>query len=56
MLASACAQLTDAKVDTTDDHLRRVKGYATEISKELQLSLTELRALEAAALWHDIGS
>jgi diguanylate cyclase (GGDEF)-like protein/putative nucleotidyltransferase with HDIG domain len=44
-----------AKDDTAYDHLRRVKVYATEIGKELNLGGDELRALEAASLLHDIG-
>ena len=44
-----------AKDDTAYDHLRRVKVYATEIGKELNLGGAELRALEAASLLHDIG-
>ncbi len=51
----ALAMAIDAKDDTTYDHLRRVKVYAAEIGKELQLSLLDLQALEAAALLHDIG-
>ncbi len=51
----ALALAIDAKDDTTHDHLRRVKVYATEIGKELGLDPIELRALETAALLHDIG-
>jgi diguanylate cyclase (GGDEF)-like protein/putative nucleotidyltransferase with HDIG domain len=51
----ALAMAIDAKDDTTYDHLRRVKVYATEIGKEMQLSSFDLQALEAAALLHDIG-
>jgi diguanylate cyclase (GGDEF)-like protein/putative nucleotidyltransferase with HDIG domain len=51
----ALAMAIDAKDDTTHDHLRRVKVYATEIGKELHLTPVELKALEAAALLHDIG-
>jgi diguanylate cyclase (GGDEF)-like protein/putative nucleotidyltransferase with HDIG domain len=51
----ALAMAIDAKDDTTYDHLRRVKTYATEIGKEMQLSRSDLQALEAAALLHDIG-
>ncbi len=51
----ALAMAIDAKDDTTYCHLRRVKVYATEIGKELQLSAPDLQALEAAALLHDIG-
>ena len=51
----ALALAIDAKDDTTHDHLRRVKVYATEIGKELGLAPADLQALEAAALLHDIG-
>ena len=51
----ALALAIDAKDDTTHDHLRRVKVYATEIGKELQITGTDLKALEAASLLHDIG-
>lgn len=45
----------EAKDQTTRDHLARVEAYATEIGRELGLSESELKALEAAALLHDIG-
>jgi diguanylate cyclase (GGDEF)-like protein/putative nucleotidyltransferase with HDIG domain len=45
----------DAKDDTTAAHLRRVQIYASEIGKELGLSESEIQALEAAALLHDVG-
>ena len=45
----------EAKDQTTHDHLARVEVYAIEIGKELGLSSDELKALEAAALLHDIG-
>jgi putative nucleotidyltransferase with HDIG domain len=45
----------EAKDQTTHDHLARVEAYATEIGRELGLSENELKALEAAALLHDIG-
>jgi diguanylate cyclase (GGDEF)-like protein/putative nucleotidyltransferase with HDIG domain len=51
----ALALAIDAKDDTTHDHLRRVKVYATEIGNDLGLTGPELQALEAAALLHDIG-
>src|SRR5579872_2373439 len=51
--ALACA--IDAKDHTTHDHLQRVQLYAVEIGKELGLSETELEALTAAAVLHDIG-
>ncbi len=51
----ALAMAIDAMDDTTYDHLRRVKVYVTEIGKEMQLSASDLQALETAALLHDIG-
>ncbi|HEY3823578.1 MAG TPA: HD domain-containing phosphohydrolase [Bryobacteraceae bacterium] len=51
----ALALAIEAKDSTTADHLQRVRVYATEIGKEIGLSQTELDALQAAALLHDIG-
>ncbi|MBL8295403.1 MAG: diguanylate cyclase [Bryobacterales bacterium] len=51
----ALALAIEAKDDTTHSHLRRVQVYAVEIGKELGLDVEHLRALEAAALLHDIG-
>jgi len=45
----------DAKDDTTAAHLRRVQVYASEIGKELNLTPSEMKALDAAALLHDVG-
>ncbi|MBI4874098.1 MAG: HD domain-containing protein [Acidobacteria bacterium] len=39
----------------THGHLRRVQVYALGVGRELGLSRTELEALRAAALLHDIG-
>jgi diguanylate cyclase (GGDEF)-like protein/putative nucleotidyltransferase with HDIG domain len=51
----ALALAIEAKDATTHDHLQRVRIYATEIGKEIGLSQSELDALQAAALLHDIG-
>lgn len=45
----------DAKDDTTAAHLRRVQIYASEIGRELGLGESDIQALEAAALLHDVG-
>jgi diguanylate cyclase (GGDEF)-like protein/putative nucleotidyltransferase with HDIG domain len=49
------AMAIGAKDDTTHNHVRRVALYAESIGRELGLSRTELQALAAAALLHDIG-
>jgi putative nucleotidyltransferase with HDIG domain len=51
----ALALAIDAKDETTHNHLLRVKVYAAEIGKELNMSEDEMQALQAAALLHDIG-
>jgi putative nucleotidyltransferase with HDIG domain len=51
----ALALAIDAKDETTHNHLLRVKVYATEIGRELNMSEDEMQALQAAALLHDIG-
>lgn len=51
----ALALAIDAKDGTTSDHLRRVQVYATHIGREMGLSESDAKALEAAALLHDIG-
>lgn len=45
----------EAKDQTTADHLERVEIYAIEVGKHLGLNETELEALRAAALLHDVG-
>ncbi len=51
----ALALAIEAKDQTTHDHLQRVRIYALEVAKELQVSNEEREALQAAALLHDIG-
>src|SRR5438132_7933879 len=45
----------DAKDQTTHGHVRRTQIYATEMGRLLKVSESELRALVAGALLHDIG-
>jgi putative nucleotidyltransferase with HDIG domain len=45
----------EAKDHTTGDHLQRVRVYAMELGKELGLSPSEMQALQAASVLHDIG-
>lgn len=51
----ALALAIEAKDQTTHDHLQRVRVYALELAKLLNLSSDEVEALRAAALLHDIG-
>src|SRR6266702_6220598 len=51
----ALALVIEAKDFTTHSHLRRVEVYAVEIGRELAVRESELNALRAAALLHDIG-
>jgi diguanylate cyclase (GGDEF)-like protein/putative nucleotidyltransferase with HDIG domain len=51
----ALALAIEAKDHTTHDHLQRVRVYAIEVAKELQVTAGEMEALHAAALLHDIG-
>src|SRR5436309_2010229 len=51
----ALALAIEAKDQTTHDHLCRVRIYAVEVAKKLNLSAEQLEALRAAALLHDIG-
>jgi len=49
------AMAIEAKDQTTHDHLQRVRVYAVELAKRLNVSGDEMEALRAAALLHDIG-
>jgi len=51
----ALALAIEAKDHNTHDHLQRVQVYAVEIGKELCLNESQLEALRAAAVLHDIG-
>src|SRR5580698_4123831 len=51
----ALALAIEAKDHTTHDHLQRVQIYAVEVGKELCLDESQLEALRAAAVLHDIG-
>jgi diguanylate cyclase (GGDEF)-like protein/putative nucleotidyltransferase with HDIG domain len=51
----ALALAIEAKDQTTHEHLQRVRIYAIEVAKELGMKGTDLEALHAAALLHDIG-
>ena len=51
----ALALAIDARDGTTFGHLRRVQVYAREMGRELGIPEEERRALDAAALLHDIG-
>ena len=45
----------DAKDQTTHGHVRRTQIYASEMGKLFNVSESDLRALHAGALLHDIG-
>src|SRR5882757_9990060 len=51
----ALALAIEAKDQTTHKHLNRVRTFALELAKKLDLSPDEIEALRAAALLHDIG-
>jgi diguanylate cyclase (GGDEF)-like protein/putative nucleotidyltransferase with HDIG domain len=51
----ALALAIEAKDHTTHTHLQRVRTYAVEVAKELNLEENQVEALRAAALLHDIG-
>lgn len=50
------AMAVDAKDQITHGHIRRVQVYATELAKRLGVhEQSQIRAIEAAALLHDMG-
>jgi diguanylate cyclase (GGDEF)-like protein/putative nucleotidyltransferase with HDIG domain len=51
----ALALAIEAKDHTTHTHLQRVRTYAVELAKQLNLGDEQIEALRAAALLHDIG-
>jgi diguanylate cyclase (GGDEF)-like protein/putative nucleotidyltransferase with HDIG domain len=51
----ALAIAIDAKDEVTHDHVRRVQIYATGLARLFGLSESEIEALKAGALLHDIG-
>jgi len=51
----ALALAIEAKDHTTHTHLQRVRTYAVEMAKQLDLGEEQIEALRAAALLHDIG-
>lgn len=51
----ALALAIEAKDGTTYEHLERVQVYALGVGQELGLDETELEALRAAAILHDVG-
>jgi putative nucleotidyltransferase with HDIG domain len=51
----ALALAIEAKDQTTGEHLQRVRIYAMELARELELSEDETEALRAASVLHDIG-
>ena len=50
------AMAVDAKDQITHGHIRRVQVYAVELAKRLGVAeVSQIRAIEAAALLHDMG-
>lgn len=54
-VAEALATAIDAKDQTTHCHVRRVQVYAAGMARVLGLSDSEVAALRAGALLHDVG-
>ena len=54
-VVQALARLMQSKDSGTQHHVRRVQRLCLEIGSRLQLSPSEMEALSAAALLHDIG-
>ena len=52
---TAWAKTIDDKSNYTKEHSNKVKRYAEAIGKRLYLSASEMKALTAAAMLHDIG-
>jgi diguanylate cyclase (GGDEF)-like protein/putative nucleotidyltransferase with HDIG domain len=51
----ALAMAIEAKDENTHEHLCRVRVYVEEIGRELRLGESEMQALQAGSLLHDIG-
>lgn len=51
----ALALAIEAKDHTTGDHLQRVQVYAIELAKDLGVNESDINALRAASVLHDIG-
>src|SRR5665213_1499173 len=51
----ALALAIEAKDETNHDHIRRVQIYAVELAKQLGLGETQIQAVRAASILHDIG-
>jgi diguanylate cyclase (GGDEF)-like protein/putative nucleotidyltransferase with HDIG domain len=51
----ALATAIDAKDQITHDHVYRVQVYATGLARHFRLSDSEVEALKAGALLHDVG-
>jgi putative nucleotidyltransferase with HDIG domain len=49
------ALAVEAQDQITHSHLHRVRTYATEIGKHFKLSDNDLKALQSAAILHDVG-